>query len=188
MRKVVSHLILTLDGVAKFQAVADAIMRRRNDEVLSDFHARIAEEDAMLLGRKTYQEWADYWPSSDHQPFADHINSVTKYVASKTLEGAPWGARDTATVLKGDLVDGVSRLKALPGRNIGVHGSPSLVEALLQLGLLDELRLEIFPVIAGRGERLFQAGSASRKLRLLNSKTSSTGVAILTYQPGDAIG
>ena len=188
MRKIVSHLIMTLDGVTKFQAVADAIMRRRNAEVLSDFHARVAEEDAMLLGRKTYQEWADYWPTSDYQPFADHINGVTKYVASKTLDAAPWADRDNATVLEGELLDGVAELKRLPGRNIGVHGSPTLVEALLHAGLLDELRLEIYPVIAGRGDRLFHEGRASRKLRLLDSKTSSTGVVILTYQPGEAAG
>ena len=187
MRKIVSHLIMTLDGVAKFQAVADAIMRRRNDEVLSDFHARVAEEDAMLLGRKTYQEWADYWPTSDYQPFAGHINSVTKYVASKTLNAAPWGNQGDATVLKGERLNSVTELKSLPGKNIGIHGSPTLVEALIQVGLVDELRLEIYPVIAGRGDRLFQEGRTGRKLRLLDSKVSSTSVAILTYQPGDAI-
>ena len=87
MRKIVSHLILTLDGVAVFDAVVDTIAKLRDtEEVLSDFFARVAEEDAMLLGRVTYQEWADYWPTSAVEPFASHINRVPKYVVSNSLE------------------------------------------------------------------------------------------------------
>ena len=86
MRKIVSHLIVTLDGVVQFDAVVDSIMKLRNKEVLADYFAKVVEEDAMLLGRVTYQEWADYWPTSTVQPFARHINSVPKYVASRTLE------------------------------------------------------------------------------------------------------
>ena len=183
MRTVVSHLILTLDGVAVFDAVADAIVKLRDtEEVLSDFFAKVAEEDAMLLGRVTYQEWAAYWPNSKVEPFASHINSVPKYVVSNSLAVAPWGADGKATLLGGRLRDTVTALKQQAGKNIGVHGSPTLVESLLHEGLLDELRLEIYPVVAGRGARLFHEGQAARHLRLSTSKTTSNGVVILTYR------
>jgi hypothetical protein len=84
------HLIMTLDGVVKFDAVVDTITKHRNaTEVLPDFFAKVAEEDAMVLGRVTYQEWANYWPTSTHEPFSSHINKVKPYVVSKTLDAAP---------------------------------------------------------------------------------------------------
>lgn len=184
MRRLVSHLILTLDGVAKFDAVADTIGALRDtDAVLQHFFSRVAEEDAMLMGRTTYQEWAAYWPTSTVQPFADHINRVPKYVASRTLTSAPWDRHGDATVLSGELADEVRRLKALPGGNIGVHGSPTLVEALLHAGVLDELRLEIYPVVAGTGGRLFHEGRGRKDLRLQHSTVTTNGVAILSYGP-----
>lgn len=150
MRKVVAYLIITLDGVVVFDAVVDTIVKLRDtEEVLADFFAKVAEEDAMLLGRVTYQEWADYWPTSTVEPFASHINSVPKYVVSQSLDAVPWGTRDNATLVKGNLADEIAALKQQPGKNIGIHGSPTLVEAMLQADLLDELRLEIYPVIAG---------------------------------------
>ena len=183
MRKVVAHLIITLDGVVGFDAVVDTIVKLRDtEEVLADFFAKVAEEDAMLLGRVTYQEWADYWPNSTDEPFASHINSVPKYVVSKTLEAAPWGPSGKATLLKGNLADAITTLKQQPGKNIGVHGSPSLVESLLQADLLDELRLEIYPVVAGSGARLFHDGRAIKHLQLADSKITENGVAILTYK------
>ena len=183
MRMVVAHLIVTLDGVVVFDAVADAIVKLRDtEEVLADFFAKVAEEDAMLLGRVTYQEWAGYWPNSTVEPFASHINSVQKYVVSKTLEAVPWGTRGNATLLKGNLADAITALKQQRGKNIGVHGSPTLVESLLQADLLDELRLEIYPVVAGSGARLFHDGRAIKHLRLANSKITENGVAILTYK------
>ena len=186
MRKVVSHLIMTLDGVVQFDAVGDTIAKLRDsEEVLVGFFATVAEEDAMLLGRVTYQQWAEYWPTSNVQPFASHINSVTKYVVSRTLEAAPWGASGSATLLKGNLANSIVALKQLPGKNIGVHGSPGLVDALLQADLLDELRLEIYPVVAGTGSRLFQDGRPAKRLRLSAATIGRNGVVILTYQPAD---
>jgi dihydrofolate reductase len=186
MRKVVAHLIMTLDGVVKFDAVVDTIMKHRNaNEVLPDFFAKVAEEDAMLLGRVTYQEWANYWPTSTNEPFSSHINKVPKYVVSKTLDSAPWGRRGNATLVKGNLTDAIATLKQQPGKNIGIHGSPTLVEAMLQADLLDELRLEIYPVVAGSGARLFHDGRAIKQLQLTDSKITSNGVAILTYQPAN---
>jgi dihydrofolate reductase len=183
MRKVVAHLIVTLDGVVVFDAVADAIVKLRDtEEVLADFFTKVAEEDAMLLGRVTYQEWAGYWPNSTVEPFASHINSVQKYVVSKTLEAVSWGTRGNATLLKGNPADAITALKQQRGKTIGVHGSPTLVESLLQADLLDELRLEIYPVVAGSGVRLFHDGRAVKHLRLANSKITENGVAILTYK------
>ena len=183
MRKVVAHLIITLDGVVVFDAVVDTIVKLRDtEEVLADFLAKVAEEDAMLLGRVTYQEWADYWPNSTVEPFASHINSVPKYVVSKTLEAVPWGSSGNATLLKGNLADAITALKQQSGKNIGVHGSPTLVESLLQADLLDELRLEIYPVVAGSGARLFRDGQAIKHLQLVDSKITENGVAILTYK------
>ena len=187
MRKIVSHLILTLDGVAVFDAVVDTIAKLRDtEEVLSDFFSRVTEEDAMLLGRVTYQEWADYWPTSTVEPFASHINRVPKYVVSTSLEDVQWGTDGKATLLKGSLADTVTTLKQQPGKSIGVHGSPTLVKSLLHAGLLDELRLEIYPVVAGRGARLFHDGQPIKHLQLAASKITSNGVAILTYQPLNA--
>ena len=183
MRKLVAHLIITLDGVVNFDVVVATILKLRDkEEVLANYFAKVAEEDAMLLGRVTYQEWADYWPTSTNEPFASHINKVPKYVVSKTLEAVTWGSSGNATLLKGKLTDAITPLKHQSGKNIGVHGSPTLVESLLQADLLDELRLEIYPVVAGSGARLFRDGQAIKHLRLAGSKITRQGVAILTYQ------
>lgn|SRR5690606_31341387 len=183
MRKIVAHQIITLDGVVVFDAVVEAIAKLRDtEEVLAHFFARVAEEDAMLLGRVTYQEWAGYWPDSTDEPFASHINSVPKYVVSNTLETVSWGSSGNVTLLKGNLVEAVTTLKQQPGKNIGVHGSPTLVESLLQADLLDELRLEIYPVVAGSGARLFQDGQETKHLQLSDSAITANGVAILTYK------
>lgn len=184
MRKLVSHLIMTLDGVAQFDAVAERIGKLRDtEEVLADFFAKVADEDAMVLGRVTYEEWEGYWPTSTVQPFADHINNVPKYVISETLEKVHWGTSGNATLLKGDLANVITALKQQPGKNVGVHGSIRLVESLLHADLLDELRLEIYPVVAGSGARLFQEGRAPKQLKLATSHTTSNGVVIVTYQP-----
>jgi dihydrofolate reductase len=172
----ISHNFMTLDGVAAPDAVMDTIAAMRQDRViLDDFFGRVAKEDAMLLGRVTYEEWAGYWPTSDIQPFADHINAVPKYVVSRTLSSAPWPGGD-ATVL-----DELEAVRALEG-TVGVHGSLTLVEALLHADLLDELRLEVYPVIAGSGARLFGDGRAPKRLRLAESKIAPNGVAILVYR------
>ena len=183
MRTVISHTFLTLDGVGAPDSVIDTIVELRDTkEVLDDFFERMSEEDAMLMGRVTYEEWADYWPTSDDQPFADHINRVPKYVLSRSLQAAPWGEHESATVIGGDLADAVAELKRRPGGKIGVHGSLTVVEALLHADLLDEMRLEVYPVIAGTGKRLFNEGRAPKRLRLTESRVTGNGVALLTYR------
>ena len=105
--------------------------------------SQVADEDAMMLGRTTYEEWADYWPTSTNEPFASHIDTVPKFVVSRSLNAVPWGEHGNATLVGGELADAIADLKQQPGRNIGVHGSLTLVEGLLQADLLDEMRLEI---------------------------------------------
>jgi dihydrofolate reductase len=137
--------------------------------------------EVLLLGRVTYEGFAASWPSrTDDAGFADKFNSMPKYVVSSTLEDAEW---NNSTVLKGDVVEEVSRLKQEQDGDIVVHGSPQLVQTLLDHDLVDELRLMVFPVVLGSGKRLFGETSDKKPLRLTDSKVVGDGVAILTYQP-----
>jgi dihydrofolate reductase len=135
--------------------------------------------DAMLLGRKTYEGFAAAWPSRDGE-FADKFNNMPKYVVSSTLKDPDW---TNSTVLDGDLAEEVSKLRDEVDGDILVHGSAQLVQALVDKGLVDELRLMVFPVVLGAGKRLFGETSDKRRLRLSGSKTVGDGVQILTYVP-----
>jgi len=181
MRKVVSHLFISLDGVAQLDTIHGLIMSLLPSDEEEDPLESLEEEDALIMGRKTYQAWAPFWPGST-LPYASHINSVQKYVASKTQDSFPWGSNGEAKLLEGDLVEAVASLKRQPGKNIGVHGSPSLVGVMLQQNLIDVLRLQIYPIIAGSGPRLFLDRGDPKQLVLLDSKMSSQGVATMTYQ------
>jgi len=138
--------------------------------------------DALLLGRKTYDGFAEAWPSRDGE-FADKFNSMPKYVVSSTLKDPEW---TNSTVLDGDLAEDVSKLRQEVDGEIVVHGSAQLVQTLVEEGLVDELRLMVFPVVLGAGKRLFGETSDKRRLRLADSKTVGDGVAILTYEPAAA--
>jgi dihydrofolate reductase len=135
--------------------------------------------DALLLGRKTYEGFADAWPSREGE-FADKFNSMPKYVVSSTLRDPSW---TNTTVLGGDLVAEVSKLREQPGGDIVVHGSPSLVQGLIANDLVDEVRLMVFPVVLGTGKRLFAATDDKKPLRLTDSKVVGDGVAIMVYEP-----
>jgi dihydrofolate reductase len=181
MRKVVASLFISLDGVVESPDqwqfdVFDEDMGRELTE-------QISEQDAFLLGRKSYEEWATNWPTSQDEPFASFINNTPKFVVSTTLDKVEWGLFDTIKLLQGSLVEAVTALKQQSGKNIGVGGSPTLVQSLLENDLLDELRLQVHPVIVGHGKRLFRDGSPTKRLTLVESKTTSTGVLLLTYQP-----
>ena len=181
MRKVTAGLFVSLDGVT--ESPEKWQLPYFNDEMGEAVGAAMAAADAMLLGRVTYQEFASYWPgvSSEDQPFADYMNNSLKYVASRTLEGPlEW---NNSTLIKGNLVEEIARLKRQPGKNIGITGSVTLVQSLLEQDLLDELGLMIHPVVVGSGKRLFGEGGDPKKLKLVESKTFSTGVVYLTYQP-----
>ena len=137
--------------------------------------------EALLLGRVTYQGFAKAWPSVKDE-FGDRFNSMPKYVVSSTLEKADW---NNSTVLKGDVVEEVTKLRHKPGGDIVVHGSPTLAKTLLANDLVDELRLMVFPVILGSGRRLFGETTDMKRLRLTSSQTVGDGVLILIYQPAD---
>ncbi len=142
------------------------------------------ESEALLLGRVTYEGFADAWPSRTGE-FADKFNSMPKYVVSSTLEEPGW---TNSTVLKGDVAAAVSQLKQQVDGNVVVHGSARLVQFLLEKDLVDELRLMVFPVVLGRGKTLFGDTSDKKPLRLVESKTVGDGVAILIYRPGESAG
>jgi dihydrofolate reductase len=137
------------------------------------------DSDALLLGRVTYQGFAEAWPSRDGE-FADKFNSMPKYVVSSTLQAPEW---NNSTVLGGDVVQEVSKLRQETDGNIVVHGSGQLAQTLVEHDLVDELRLMVFPVVLGAGKRLFGDTSAKKRLRLTDSKTVGDGVTILIYQP-----
>jgi dihydrofolate reductase len=178
MRKVVAGLFMTLDGVVE----SPGSWQEHFDEEMGEaMMEQLTSQDAVLLGRVTYQEWAPYWPTATDEPFASFINSTPKYVFSSTLDSVDeW---KNSTLIKGDLAQAIAQLKQLPGKNIGTAGSPSLVSSLLEQGLLDELILLVHPVVVGHGKRLFQDGGSLKRLHLLSSKTTRTGTVILTYQP-----
>jgi len=136
------------------------------------------ESDALLLGRVTYEGFAAAWPSREGE-FADKFNSMPKYVVSTTLRSPEW---QNTTVIDGDVADGVSRLRREQDGNVVVHGSARLVQTLLEHDLLDELRLMVFPVVLGKGKRLFGDTSAKKPLQLAESRTVGDGVAILVYR------
>jgi dihydrofolate reductase len=135
--------------------------------------------EALLLGRVTYEGFADAWPSREGE-FADKFNRMPKYVVSATMDEAGW--ENSTVVDPGDLAAEVARLKASHDGDVVVHGSARLAQALLDQGLVDELRLMVFPVVLGRGKRLF-GDSGKRPLRLADSRTVGDGVAILVYEP-----
>ena len=137
------------------------------------------DADALLLGRRTYEGFAAAWPSRDGE-FADKFNNMPKYVVSSTLKDPEW---TNSTVLDGDLSEEVSKLRQDVDGDIVVHGSAQLVQALVENGLVDELRLMVFPVVLGAGKRLFGETSDKQRLRLSDSKTVGDGVQILTYEP-----
>jgi dihydrofolate reductase len=136
------------------------------------------ESDALLLGRKTYEGFADAWPQRDGE-FADKFNNMPKYVVSKTLRDPEW---TNTTVLDGDLAEAVGRVRDAHDGMVAVHGSAQLAQSLLAADLVDELRLMVFPVVLGTGKRLWGETADKKPLRLTDSKIVGDGVAILVYQ------
>jgi dihydrofolate reductase len=190
MRKLVATTFLTLDGVMQAPGGPeedptggfthggwsvnywDEMMGQVMDEAFS------VPAD-MLLGRKTYEIFAAHWPHVSRDPVADKLNSATKYVASRTLDQVEW---QNSQLLEGDVADAVRRLKEESGPEIQVHGSANLIQTLLQNDLVDEFRLWIFPLVLGTGKRVFDQGTIPRGLRLADSKTSTTGVLMTTFE------
>jgi dihydrofolate reductase len=199
MRTLTANLFLTLDGVYQGPGgptedpsdgfTAGGWSVNYWDEVMGERQGEWMNPQAdLLLGRKTYEIFASYWPDvsedSDNAPTAAILNRATKYVASTTLDKAEW---DNSHVLDGDAVEAVTKLKEQDGPEIQVHGSGNLLQTLLRHGLVDELQLMVFPVVVGRGKRLFADGTAPAALRVVKSVVSSTGVVVATYVPAGEI-
>jgi len=186
MRKVVVNAYVSLDGVVEDPGGAEKFEHGGwhnpyfNGEIQQFQIDGLFGSDALLLGRITYQGFADAWPSiTDEQGFADRMNSLPKYVVSTTLNRVEW---NNSQLIKGNIAEEVSKLKRKPGQDILVYGSPRLVQTLMQHNLVDEYSLLVFPVILGSGKRLFQDGSMAT-LKLVDTKTFSSGVVALSYQP-----
>jgi dihydrofolate reductase len=135
--------------------------------------------EALLLGRRTYEGFAQAWPSRQGE-FADKFNDMPKYVVSKTLSEPSW---NNSKVLEGKVEDSVARLRQEHGGDIVIHGSAQLVQALMEADLVDELRLMVYPVVLGSGKRLFGETSDKKPLRLVDTKSVGDGVAILIFEP-----
>jgi dihydrofolate reductase len=174
-RKVVAGYFLSLDGVAE---APDRFFTAWDDETDASGAELIADQDAVLLGRRSYDEWAEFWPGSEIEPFASFINAVPKYVATATPLEREW---TNSRVIDGGLVDFVRHLKGRPGGDIGVHASISVTRTLLAAGLVDELRLVIAPTIAGSGQRLFE-GLPPIRLETIRGAASSRGHLLVDYR------
>ena len=174
MRNIVVYELLSLDGVAE----APETFFGWDDALDAELAAGIATQDAVILGRRSYTEWAQFWPSSEIEPFATFINGVTKHVATSTPLDRDWA---NTTVIDGGLVEFVRDLKQQPGGDVGVHGSISVARALLAAGVVDELKLVIGPMIAGRGRRLLD-GLPSIQLEPIRGEISPTGYLLVDYR------
>ena len=183
MRKVVVSEFVSLDGVIEepswtFQFSSEEQQKFKFDELFAS--------DALLLGRVTYEGFAAAWPSAtDEEGFADRMNGLPKYVVSTTLEEPlEW---NNSRLIEGDVAEEVSRLKQQPGHDILIYGSGELVHTLMQHDLIDEYRLMVYPVVLGSGKRLFRDG-INTTLRLVETRTFSSGVVVLSYRPAEKEG
>jgi dihydrofolate reductase len=177
MRKIVASLFVSLDGVV--EAPEEWTFPYFNDEVGQAVGESFAASDALLMGRVNYEDWAAVWPGREG-PLADTINTIRKYVVTTTLQSADW---TNSTVVTGDVAAQIRALKDEPGKDIAMSGSATLAEWLLHEGLLDELRLLLYPIVVGTGRRLFTDGTPRQGMELVTSKTYSSGVVDLTYRP-----
>jgi dihydrofolate reductase len=137
----------------------------------------------LVLGRKTYEIFAAHWPHTD-DPGAEPLNKATKHVASTTLTELEW---ENSTLIEGEVPEGVRALKQQDGSELQVHGSANLIQMLLEHGLVDEFRLWTFPLVLGKGKRLFDGGTVPAGLELASSQVSSTGVIMASYRSGAEI-
>lgn len=174
MRKIVVYELLSLDGVAE----APDTFFEWDDGVDRRLAATIETQDAVVFGRRSYDEWAQFWPKSDIEPFATFINGVAKYVATSTPLDREWA---NTKVIDGGLVEFVRGLREQPGGDVGIHASISVAQALLAAGVVDELKLVVGPMIVGPGRRLLD-GLPPIKLELFRSEISPTGYLIVDYR------
>ena len=195
MRKLIVSTFLTLDGVMQAPGGPgeddsggfafggwsmkywDELMGQVMDEAWS-------KPFDLLLGRKTYDIFAAYWPHAPEEAGGKPLNDATKYVASRSHPTLEWSK---SVLIEGDAAEGVAALKRTPGPELQVHGSGNLIQTLMRHNLVDQYRLWVFPLVLGAGKRLFSDGTIPLALKLVDSKVSTTGVAIGTYEPAGEI-
>jgi dihydrofolate reductase len=192
MRKLVVIDFLSLDGVmqAPGQLEEDTeggfkhggwAVPYHDESLAESVFESMAATDAYLFGRKTFENLAAYWPTAPREiPFTDQLNNTAKFVVSKTLKKPEW---NNTSVINGDVVEEVRKLKEQPGKRVAVLGSSVLVQTLMANDLVDEYLLALYPILLGAGKKLFRDNDQLRKLELVNSSTTSTGGVVLTYRP-----
>jgi dihydrofolate reductase len=179
MRKITAGLFISLDGVV--EAPDQWHFPYFNDEMGAVVGQSMAETGTMLLGRVTYEDFASFWPNQNaDDPIAAQMNGTPKLVASTTLDSVEW---QNSTLIKDNVAEELTKLKAQPGKNIGITGSATLIRSLLRDGVLDELTLLVHPIVVGHGKKLFDDMDSQVPLKLIDAKTFSTGVMCLVYGP-----
>jgi dihydrofolate reductase len=180
MRKIIVSEFVSLDGV--IEAPQNWHFPFVTDDMMQIVMSQLMGADAYLYGRKTYEEFASYWPNAtdDGSGMADKLNRTPKYVVSTTLQSVDW---QPATLIKGNVAEEIRKLKQGPGGDIGLTGSATLIQSLLKGGLIDELQLMVHPVVVGSGKRLFKDGMDKADLKLVETKVFDGGVVLLVYRP-----
>jgi dihydrofolate reductase len=184
VRKIVLYTLMSLDGEvdhpAGYFGPSEPGRPPAFDHVMAENEARvIGTQDAVLLGRGMYDEWSQYWPTVEDEPFAAFINNVKKYVVTSKPLSNEW---HNAEAVSGPIEDLVRDLKGRPGGDIGVHGSITLAQSLLEAGLVDELRLVVGPAVGFTGRRLFANVDQVRRLELLSTTPTPSGSVLLAYR------
>jgi dihydrofolate reductase len=193
-RKLIVNTFVTLDGVMQSPGAPEEdrsgafslggwSVTQWDDLMMETMDETMSTPFDLVLGRKTYEIFAAHWPHTDEFP-SEQLNKATKYVASTTLDSVDWA---NSRLLEGDVPTAIARLKEEDGPELQVHGSADLIQTLLEHDLVDEFRLYIYPVVIGEGKRLFADGTVPRGLKLVDSKTSTTGVVIAVYQPAGEV-
>lgn len=192
MSKFIVQEFVTIDG---FAAAADGALdfmpsggRTPVDPQIERDQLRFIKDevDTMLLGRTTYQIFVDYWPTATTEIIADELNALSKVVASRTLDRAPWGDRDEATIVR-DGVEAAAALRQQSGKGVVLWGSLTLAQSLMRAGLVDECQLYLCPNVLGAGKPLFAPDAGLQAMRLLESRRYDSGVILLRYAPKGAV-
>jgi dihydrofolate reductase len=194
MRKLVVNTFVSLDGIMQAPGGPEEdptegfefggwTVPHWDDQMAQSMGEFMGKPFDLVLGRKTYEIFAAYWPHSD-EPGAAELNRATKYVASRTLKTLEW---ENSQLLEGDVGEAVARLKNEDGPELQVHGSSDLIQTLHRHGLVDQYRMMIFPVVLGGGKRLFDEGVAPAQFRLVDSRVFGTGVMMATFEPAGEV-
>jgi dihydrofolate reductase len=177
VKKISAGLFISLDGV--IEAPDQWQMPYFSDEVGEYIGSQLANSSALLLGRKTYEQFASYFSGATGDPMAEALNAKPKLVASNTLKSAEW---QNSTLISGNVMEEIARIKQQPGNDISMSGSGTLIKSLMLAGLLDELQLLVQPIVVGHGAHLFEDGNDHQPMTLVDSKTLPKGVLFLNYQ------